>query len=218
MLVLMQLYATARAGGQEEAVAATGDIYTKMHQFQFFEIKCVKFRSGGRCDLCSHLNCTNFVTSLHFGTKHAIRHHLHHNLENVWFVYLIEDTVCELQYVGSTVNINRRFSQQKTGCNRKDPNSTSGSGLQKHFLSGCPGDNIPNQSHLIVTLIDSISVDPATLERVGHSGVGCVCQECLRLKTLEDQHILALGTYQRPHGLNECNEIRGRVRTNYNGH
>ena len=121
MLVLMQLYATARAGGQEEAVAATGDIYTKMHQFQFFEIKCVKFRSGGRCDLCSHLNCTNFVTSLHFGTKHAIRHHLHHNLENVWFVYLIEDTVCELQYVGSTVNINRRFSQQKTGCNRKDP-------------------------------------------------------------------------------------------------
>ena len=43
-----------------------------------------------------------------------------------------------------------------------------------------------------------------------------VCQECVRLKTLEDKHILALGTYQKPHGLNERNEIRGRVRTNFN--
>ena len=177
--------------------------------------KCERFNRTGKCSFCSHLVQTDHVVSRHFGTKHSIRHHLHHNLKNVWFIYLIEDTVCGLQYIGSTVNLNQRFSCHKSGINKKDPNSKSTSGLLKHFLSGCPGDNPPNQSHLKVTIIDSIKVDPVTLQRVGHVGQHCTCSECRRLKDCEDRNIIALGTFHPPHGLNERNEIRSQVRVNF---
>ena len=99
--------------------------------------------------------------------------------------------------------------------NKKDPNSKSSSGLLKHFLAGCPGDNPPNQSHLKVTILDSIKVDPVTLQRVGHVGQHCTCSECRRLKDCEDKNIIALGTFHPPHGLNERNEIRSQVRVNF---
>ena len=108
--------------------------------------KCERFNRTGKCSLCSHLVQSDHVVSRHFGTKHAIRHHLHHNLKNVWFIYLIEDTVCGLQYIGSTVNLNQRFSCHKSGINKKDPNSKSTSGLL--YCIVLRGSPVPQRRHM----------------------------------------------------------------------
>ena len=66
-----------------------------------------------------------------------------------WFIYLMEDTLCGKQYIGSTTDNCSRWSNAKSACNKADSNST---GLYKHFQDGCPNDTESEKSHIRVTL------------------------------------------------------------------
>ena len=48
-----------------------------------------------------------------------------------WFVYLMEDTACMLQYVGSTTDACSLWSRTKSACNRDDSVCT---GMYRHFM------------------------------------------------------------------------------------
>ena len=65
------------------------------------------------------------VLSKHFGRTHAIAGSNTHLATNVkqklkWFVYLEEDVVCDLQYVGSTSSMTHRWANTKKKCNDKN--------------------------------------------------------------------------------------------------
>ena len=51
-------------GGAEEGELPRGSFH------------CEVYRAGGSCDFCSHMKETNFIKSLHYGTKHGIWKHL----------------------------------------------------------------------------------------------------------------------------------------------
>ena len=76
----------------------------------------------GLCDLCSHMKETNFITSLHFGTKHGIWKHLAHDKIPIgivrYFIYAIDEP-CPKMYVGYTNNLTARFANHKSSCNSK---------------------------------------------------------------------------------------------------
>ena len=99
-------------------------------------------KKGKHCDVCSHMQERSFVTSFHFKTKHAIHGHLVHRpacekTKLTWYVYLIEDLECHLQYVGSTQNATQRWSNTKSAGNLRKADNT---GLYKHYMSGCPNN------------------------------------------------------------------------------
>ena len=69
--------------------------------------------------------------------------------------------------------------------------------------------------NLTVTLLDSMDVTLEEVQRAGHGGVGCECQLCSRLKNIEDDWIMRLGTFYYPGGLNKRDEIKKKVRSGY---
>ena len=141
----------------------------------------------------------HYVESRFFNTKLRIHGHLAHDIapENMhrWFVYMIDDIPCQKAIVGSTTKPTSRWSNHKSSCNNGPSTST---GLSKHFTmnGGCPNDTGRDKETLQYTLIDYIDVSPEDLIRADHvKGPKCRCKECSRLKDLEDQWILRMGTF-----------------------
>ena len=180
---------------------------------------CKNYKEKKKCDVCSYMVETSFVTSYYFGRKFAIHGrniHLPASQRNKmrWFVYLVHDIHCQLLYVGSTMDPCSRWSSTKTSCLGRKRDNT---GLYKHFMNGCP-EHITsgNVKHLVYTLLDHIDTSEEQLDKAGHTGgVGCRCQECQRLKDQEDKWICRLGTFHPPHGLNTRDEIKTRSRVNF---
>ena len=159
---------------------------------------------------------TSFVTSLHFKTKHTIRGHLVHEPRNKkfkdrWFIYLINDNICNKQYCGSTTDMYSRWSNHKSDCNLKKNNC----GLSTHFSMGCTGYNNPNQTHLLVTLLDYIDITEQQVKNAKHGGIGCCCKLCDKLKDLENIWIMRLGCFYFPVGLNSREEFKRTERVQY---
>ena len=179
--------------------------------------QCQHFKEGRKCELCNHMrDKVEFVQSSHFRTRHAVRGHLVHQprtqlFKDRWFIYLIQDETCNKQYVGSTTDMYGRWSSHKSSCN----NGCSKTGLSNHFTNGCPGDMGRNKMNLTVTLLDSMDVTQEEVQRAGHGGVGCECQLCSRLKKIEDDWIMRLGTFYYPGGLNKRDKIKKKVRSGY---
>ena len=118
---------------------------------------------------------------------------------------------CNKQYVCSTMDMYGRWSSHKSDCN----NGCNKTGLSNHFTNGCPGDMGRDKMNLTVTLLDSMDVTLEEVQRAGHGGVGCECQLCSRLKNIEDDWIMRLGTFYYPGGLNKRDEIKKKVRSGY---
>ena len=162
---------------------------------------------------------TNFVTSAFYNQKLRIHGHLAHDISEAnmlrRFVYLIEDLPCKKAIVGSTTKPTSRWSSHKTSCNNGPSKST---GLSKHFTlkGGCPNDKSRQKETLKFTLIDFIDVSPQRLIEVNHEkGPKCRCEECSRLKDLEDKWILKMGTFYGDGGLNSRDEVQSKTRFNW---
>ena len=129
-----------------------------------------------------------------------------------WFIYSIEDIPCHLRTVGSTTNPTSRWRTHKSTCNSENSNST---GLSKHFKLGCPNDIGKEKITLDFTLIDYIDTTQEKLTLANHEpGPKCRCSECGRLKSLEDEWIIKLGTFY-DHGLNTRDEVKAKTRYNW---
>ena len=117
---------------------------------------CKSYKEKQRCDVCSYMEETSFVTSFYFERRFAIHGrniHLPASMKKklTWFVYLATDTSCLLQYVGSTTDACSRFSSTKNACLNRNSTNT---GLYKHFTK-CPAAlHSENVRHLTWTLID----------------------------------------------------------------
>ena len=182
---------------------------------------CQLYKSKGRCDVCSHMVETSTITSPFFNRRFAIHGRNVHlpasqKKKLSWFVYVCQDTACNLIYVGSTVDVCSRWSQTKKACLDANSNNT---GLYKHFKDGCPAyTNTGNLSHLTWTLVDHIDTTEGRLVTAGHQGgAKCRCGECVRLKNTEDKWICRLGAFHGPSGLNSRDEIKARSRVNFVG-
>ena len=180
---------------------------------------CSRYTSGKSCDVCSYMVETSTVTSYHFKRKFAIHGRNIHlpasqKKKHKWFVYGVNDTACQLYYVGSTVDPTHRWASTKKAC--KDRNLTN-TGLYKHFHDGCPRHlQTGDLSHITYTLLDSITTSDELLMEAGHSGgVSCRCNECQRLKDTEDKWMCRLGTLDTATGLNNRDEMQSRVRVNF---
>ena len=180
---------------------------------------CEKFAGGGSCDVCRHMQReTSQVESLYFNRKFAIHGHLVHLKPSQkpklrWFVYLLEDRGCKLQYVGSTSDVCSRWANTKSACNGRKSKTT---GLTSHFMEGCPSDTGPGKEHIRLTLIDFMDTTVERLQVAGHEpGPQCRCAECMTLKRIEDKWIMRLGTFHGESGLNTRDEIVSAVRGNF---
>ena len=129
-----------------------------------------------------------------------------------WFVYCLECLPCKVQYCGSTTSIPARWKNHKSTANLK---KASSSGISRHFAEGCPHDQDDvKKKQLRITLIDSILTSTQALTAAGHEpGPQCRCSECMRLKTVEDDWICKLGTFNGKH-LNSRNEVKSKSRVN----
>ena len=101
---------------------------------------CRSYKERAKCDVCSYMAETSYVTSFHFKRRFAIHGRNIHlpasqKKKLQWFVYLVTDTACLLQYVGSTCDVCSRWSGTKTACLGGNKTNT---GLYKHFCDGCP--------------------------------------------------------------------------------
>ena len=183
--------------------------------------QCPYFKRSGKCDVCKHMLERRTVMSSHFGVKHAIAGHNVHppatgkrdNLQ--WFIYLMEclhdDGI--FQYVGSTVSVTERWANTKSKINS---GKKAGTGLEKHYEQGCSKNLGPDLQNVRITLLETMTTNNTKLRAVGHEkGAGCRCEECEKLKSLEDKWICRLGSYHGQWGLNERNEITNKVRTTY---
>ena len=110
-----------------------------------------------------------------------------------------------------TTNWYDRWSSHKSSCN----NGSTNTGLSAHFAHGCPGDTGRDKMSLTVTLLDYLDVEEQQVQDAGHGGVGCLCNLCGKLKNLEDDWIMRLGTFYYPGGLNKRDEIKRKVRACY---
>ena len=83
---------------------------------------CAKFKSGKKCDLCSHMRETSVIESLYFSKNHRIHGHLAHDIIPAdkirWFIYAIQDLPCKKITVGSTQNPVKRWATHKSDCNQ----------------------------------------------------------------------------------------------------
>ena len=182
---------------------------------------CQTYRTKRKCDVCSHMVETSTVTSYYFNKRFAIHGHNVHlpasqKTKHRWFVYLCEDTACRLLYVGSTVDVCKRWSSTKKACLDRNNSNT---GMYKHFMTGCPADKGDGDlGYLVWTLIDFIDTSETILANAGHvGGPKCRCSECLRLKQAEDKWICRLGTFYGANGLSTRDEIKARSRVNFVG-
>ena len=161
---------------------------------------------------------TSCVKSLHNGRKFAIHGHLVHlpagqKRKLRWFVYLLEDLECNLQYIGSTTDVCSRWSSTKSACNKKNSVST---GMYKHFMEGCPNDRGLGKEHIRLTLVDFLDTTEELLRSADHQpGPQCKCGECMKLLRTENKWIMRLGTFNGPSGLNTRDEIKSDVRGNF---
>jgi hypothetical protein len=152
------------------------------------------------------------------GKKFAVHGHLTHlpagqKTKLRWFIYLLEDTACRLQYVGSTTDVCSRWSSTKSACNRADSVCT---GMYRHFMNGCPQDGGREKDQLRLTLLDFLDTSEEKLLQCGHQpGPQCKCTECLKLLKTENKWILRLGTFFGNSGLNTRDEVKSAVRGNY---
>ena len=182
---------------------------------------CPAFRNKRKCDLCSHMEETSYVYSRYFKRKFAIHgHNVHlpagqkHKFR--WFVYCCEDTACNLIYIGSTVDACKRWASTKKACLDRDSTNT---GLYKHFMTGCPADTGDGKlQNLRWTLVDFMDTSEEKLTTAGHvGGPKCRCDECQRLKAIEDKWICRMGSFYGGNGLNTRDEIKSRSRVNFIG-
>ena len=180
---------------------------------------CDKFRQGKSCDACLHLQReTTCVKSMYNQRTFAIHGHLTHLPASQkpklrWFVYLMEDLSCMLQYVGSTIDVCSRWSSTKSALNKANSNST---GLYKHFMDGCRNDTGLSKSHIRLTLIDFLDTTEEKLAAAAHQpGPQCKCTECKKLLKTENKWILRLGTFYGLTGLNTRDEVKSDVRGNF---
>ena len=172
-------------------------------------------------NLCSHMEETSYVYSRYFKRKFAIHgHNVHlpagqkHKFR--WFVYSCEDTACNLVYIGSTVDACKRWASTKKACLDRDSTNT---GLYKHFMTGCPADTGDGKlKNLRWTLVDFMDTSEEKLTLAGHvGGPKCRCDECQKLKAIEDKWICRMGSFYGGNGLNTRDEIKSRSRVNFIG-
>ena len=189
---------------------------------QYGSFHCDKYKKGKKCELCSHMMETNFVYSHYFKTKFRIHGHLSHDYSITgrrrWYIYLIEDLPCNKAIVGSTTDPYNRWTTHKSNCNKGPCKST---GLAKHFTlnDGCPNDPGRRKETLNFVLVDFMDVSEEELQQVRHEkGPKCRCSACSRLKDIEDQWILKMGTFYGESGLNERDEIQAKTRFNWKIH
>ena len=157
-----------------------------------------------------------FVQSFHHNVSSKIHGNLSHdkwpNGMIRWFVYLIEDIPCHKQIVGSTSDPAARWRNHKSTCNSRNSNST---GLSKHFKLGCLNDTGRDKLTLEFTLLDYFDTSKQKMLLAKHEpGAKCQCQECSKLKSIEDKWILKLGTFYG-HGFNSRDEIKTKSRFNW---
>ena len=192
-----------------------------MVDFQYGSFHCDKYQKGKKCELCSHMKETNFVYSHFYKRKFRIHGHLSHDLslstidKRRWYIYQIEDIPCEKQIIGSTTDPYNRWANHKSNCNKGPSKST---GLAKHFTlnEGCPNDPGRGKGTLNFVLVDFMDVSEEELRQAGHEkGAKCRCSQCSRLKDLEDQWILKMGTFYGEGGLNERDEVQSKTRFNW---
>ena len=196
-----------RVGGEDRGEGGNGSFYYE------------KFKGGGSCDVCHHMGReTSMVNYVYLRKNFAIHGHLVHLKPSQrpklrWFIYLMEDLGCRLQYVGSTTDICSRWAAAKSACNKRNSNST---GLYKHFQEGCQNDGGQQKDNIRLTLLDYLDTTVERLELSGHvGGPQCRCTECNKLKRVEDKWIMRLGTFHRDSGLNSRDEIIATVGGNF---
>ena len=175
---------------------------------------CVRKKLGKSCDLCNHMSETSTVKSIFYDKNFQVHGHLAHDHappDKVrWFIYKITDLPCQKEIVGSTQDPKARWANYKSTCNKQTSNGT---GLCKHFMSGCPNDKGQKKETLEFTLIDYFDTTKEKLARVNHiPGPKCRCNECQKLKTLEDRWILRLGSFFGSSGLNSRDEVKRKTR------
>ena len=178
--------------------------------------QCHKRRDGGGCDLCSHLIEGRQVQSVVNNRKFTIQHHLSHDISDIWLIYLITDTVCGKQYIGSSTDMRKRFANHKSSCNAR---SSTVTGLAAHFSNppGCPGYNYPKQPHIKVTLVDGFQASHSDLTKKGHDFrvKNCHCIFCNKLNRLENEWIMKMGLFQGPLGLNSREDLGSNFRVRF---
>ena len=128
-----------------------------------------------------------------------------------WFVCLLEDTACMLQYIGSTTDVcSSRWSSTKSARNKEGSVCT---GMYKHVKEGCPNDTGREKDHLRLTMIDYM--EEWLIQSEHQPGPQCTCGECLKLLRTENKWILRLVTFHGQSGLNTRDEVKSAVRRNY---
>ena len=168
------------------------------------------------------MNETSTIESYYFGNKFRIHGHLAHDVipdgKVRWFIYAIQDLPCRKLIVGSTQNPVKRWANHKSTCNQ--PSTSNSTGLAKHFTQGggCPSDSGRQKETLNFTLVDHYDTTEGKLEAAKHEkGAKCRCEECGKLKDLEDKIILKLGSFYGDSGLNSRDEIISKTRGNWKG-
>ena len=77
-------------------------------------------------------------------------------------------------------------------------------------------DTGPDKSNIRITLLDYLDTTQQLLTEAGHTGgPQCRCNQCDRLKRIEDKWIMRLGTFFGESGLNVRDEIVTNVRVNF---
>ena len=117
------------------------------------------------------------------------------------------------QYVGSTTSMTERWSNTKS---RINSGKKAGTGLETHMKELCNLNMGPDLSSIRVTLMEHMDTTHEKLTIAGHKpGPGCRCDECGKLKALEDKWICCIGSYHGAFGLNDRNEITNKIRSTY---
>ena len=105
------------------------DVQSLKNVYEWGSYACSKFYDGKNCDFCSHVETVSHVYSLNFGIHFKIHGVLRHDFTPCnkirWFIYLIEDTVCMLQYIGSSIDCVKRWRIHKSECNLKNEKNVS---------------------------------------------------------------------------------------------
>ena len=155
------------------------------------------------------------IESIYFNLQLKIHGHLVHDKAHEgklrWFIYSIRDLPCDKIIVGSTQDAKLRWANYKSTCNLRKSNAT---GLCKHFKDGCPNDKGADKSTLDFMLIDFFDTTNEKLRMAKHvPGAKCKCNECEKLRDLEDNWILKVGSFYGSSGLNSRNDIKKKTRS-----
>jgi hypothetical protein len=138
---------------------------------------CQYQKKSGKCDVCRRMVESTSVLSSHFGVRHKIAgHNVHLPATQVkkhrWFIYLEECVHPEgiFQYVGSTDSMTHRWSNTKSKINAlaRNPQLTAGTGLEKHYQSGCSQYSDPNLTQIRITLLEHFNTSEENLLAANH--------------------------------------------------